>query len=79
MQQNDFANDIRIQDLGVGAGMALWAFRACAMGHGECATIKAGYHRAFGAMSDAVLSDVRDYARLLGNDGRRRIALGCSG
>ncbi|MEO0612456.1 MAG: hypothetical protein AAFY83_03965 [Pseudomonadota bacterium] len=79
MNNPGYIANMKLPDLGIGGSMALWGFRASAAGQSQCCAIVSGYERAFENQSDDVLALMLDYARMLGNDGNRRIGLGCSG
>ncbi|MEM6625431.1 MAG: hypothetical protein AAF719_01895 [Pseudomonadota bacterium] len=74
-----FLGEIYLPDLGVGAGVALWGFRSCARGGGECCVVVDGYKTAFGEDAPEALKRTIDFARLLGEQGRRRIGLAMPG
>ena len=74
-----FISSLTIPQLGVGAGYALWGFRAAAMGHIECATLVKGYNRAFGESGGEALGAVLLFTRAVGSQGKRRIGLGQPG
>ncbi|MEM6414763.1 MAG: hypothetical protein AAF720_08920 [Pseudomonadota bacterium] len=71
-----------IPQLGLGAGYALWGFRAAAVGHIECPALVKGYQRLFAENADHALSMILLFTRTTGNIGTRRIGLavpGCCG
>ena len=74
-----FVNDVRLPELGTGAGFALWAFRAIASGCGGCGVLRSGFERAFGSESAEALNDMICFARTLGNRGTWRISLAAAG
>jgi len=74
-----YVANMKLPDLGIGGGLALWGFRACAADQTQCCAVVAGYERAFGEHSDEVLAHMTDFVYVIGNEGRRRIGLGCSG
>ena len=68
--------------LGCGAGYALWAFRAAAMGHFDCPALVRGFDRLFEDQSAAARSALLHFTRTIGTHGHRRISLaepGCCG
>ena len=74
-----FVNGVALPELGAGAGFVLWSFRAIASGCGGCGVLHRGLERAFGADGGTVLDQMSRFARVLGNDGARRIMLASTG
>ncbi len=68
-------NDLTLEDLGFGAGMALWGFRACAMGCSRCKTLAEGYHRTLQDDGGAALIALARLAREIGKNGSRKVIL----
>jgi len=64
-----------VPDLGSGAGFALWAFRAAAVGHMGCCALVRGYENEFGERAGRALSAVHRLARVIGREGGRVITL----
>ncbi|MEM9937969.1 MAG: hypothetical protein AAF768_03905 [Pseudomonadota bacterium] len=79
MNEQGFLSGVHVPDLGLGAGIALWSFRACARGGAKCCTLVRGFERTFGEDGPSALAGVLDFARSLGNDGRRGILLAMPG
>ncbi|MEO0399524.1 MAG: hypothetical protein AAF224_08915 [Pseudomonadota bacterium] len=74
-----FVSTMTIPQLGLGAGYALWGFRAAAVGQIECPALVRGYRRLFEKSADDALSAVLVFARTIGSEGVRRIGLGVPG
>ncbi|WP_290749618.1 hypothetical protein [Henriciella sp.] len=73
-------DDVYLPDLGIGAGIAIWGFRACARGGAGCCAIVNGFGRAFGpANGPRVLNDMLEFARHVGHSGRRTVSLAMPG
>lgn len=70
-----FVEGVFLPDLGLGTGIAIWGFRACASGHSQCPPITKGFERVFGKRGPEALADVLQLARIFGFEGRRRIAI----
>lgn len=70
-----FVRSLTIPDLGPGAGFALWAFRAAAIGHIGCCALRRGYDEAFGPEAERALAAIDRLARAIGNEGGRVITL----
>lgn len=79
MRSNNFLEDTYLPELGLGAGIAIWGFRACAMGGAGCCTIIRGFERAFGADGAPLLGEMLALARFIGHDGRRKVSLAMPG
>ena len=63
----------RISELGLGAGYALWGFRAAAIEHTDCPTLRNGFHEVFRHDSAHAVARLRTLADTLGKLGGRRI------
>lgn len=74
-----FVRSMRLPDLGVGAGYALWGFRAAAVHHGDCPALVEAFQQTFGEEGSEALFALHVLARILGRDGGRRIALAAPG
>lgn len=79
MPNVSFVADVFVPQLGVGAGLVMMSFRACALGRAKCCMIIEGYERAFGLEGPATLSDMHDLTSVLGNDGRRKLTITAPG
>ena len=74
-----FVASLTIPQLGCGAGYALWAFRAAAIGRIDCPALVSGFDRLFEERSAEALGALLRFTRAIGTDGRRRIGLGHPG
>ncbi|MEL7491682.1 MAG: hypothetical protein AAGJ73_13265 [Pseudomonadota bacterium] len=74
-----FVGGVTLPGLGTGAGFALWTFRAMASGCNGCNVLRRGFDRAFGEGGPRAFDEMRQFTRLLGNAGTRRILLAGSG
>ncbi|MEO0550454.1 MAG: hypothetical protein AAFZ91_11085 [Pseudomonadota bacterium] len=79
MSESGFLHGIHIPDLGLGAGIALWSFRACARGGAKCCSIIRGFEKTFGGDGPNALASMLEFTKSLGNDGRRSILLATPG
>jgi hypothetical protein len=80
--QGAFIDGLNLPDLGFGASMAFWGFRACARGQAMCCAVIHGFERVFEDDAPAVLAALLTLSRQLGGRGRRKIGLaapGCAG
>lgn len=72
--------NIKLADLGAGSQMALFGFRACAMGRVKCCCVVRTFNEVFGDdRGGQVLGKTLQLARHLGNDGSRRLKLSAPG
>ena len=77
-----FVASMTMPQLGGGAGYALWAFRAAAIGHFDCPALVRGFDRLFEEKSVTARGALLNFARAIGSHGHRRIGLaepGCCG
>ena len=74
-----FVASLTIPQLGCGAGYALWAFRAAAIGHFDCPALVRGFDRVFEERSADARGALLHFARAIGSLGNRRIGLGQPG
>ncbi|MEM9617781.1 MAG: hypothetical protein AAF936_07435 [Pseudomonadota bacterium] len=77
-----FVRSLTLQQLGTGAGFAIWGFRAIAIGHSDCPALLRGYERMFGEDYPPALGALHLLARSIGCRGGRRVSLaapGCCG
>lgn len=74
-----FVDGVFLPDFGLGTGIALWGFRACASGHSRCWAITNGYEKIFGTRGPEALADVLQLARIFGFEGRRKISVATPG
>ena len=72
-------SDIHLPELGAGAGLLLWGFRACAFGARRCCAVTTGYDRAFGEEGEETLEAVLAFTRAIGTEGARKIQLSAPG
>lgn len=70
-----FVASLTIPQLGVGAGYALWGFRAIAIGHRDCPALVRGFERLFEEKSTAARNAVYQFAGAISTCGNRRIAV----
>jgi hypothetical protein len=75
MSEMGFLHGLRLPDLGLGAGYAVFALRACAYGAGQCGHVRHTFCGAFGADGEGIRSDFDTFARLLGEAGQRAVTL----
>lgn len=74
-----FVEGVFLPDLGLGTGIAIWGFRACASGHSQCPPVTKGFDRVFGDRGPEALADVLQLARIFGFEGRRTISIALPG
>lgn len=74
-----FVASMTMPQLGCGAGYALWAFRAAAIGHFDCPALVRGFDRVFEDRSAEARGALLQFARAIGSCGGRRIGLGQPG
>ena len=74
-----FVPSLTVPQLGCGAGYALWAFRAAAIGHFDCPALIRGFDRVFEERSADTREALLRFARAIGSQGNRRIGLGHPG
>lgn len=74
-----FVDGVFLPDLGIGTGIALWAFRACASGHSKCPPVTRGFDQAFGERGAEALADIVQLVRIFGFAGRRQISIAMPG
>ncbi len=79
MSSNAFLPSASLAELGRGAGLAVWSFRACAVGRAGCCTLVRGYENVFGEDGPPALGSMLALARLIGHDGRRKVSLALPG
>ena len=79
MSSSRFLDSTYLPDLGTGSSLAIWGFRACAMGGAGCCTIVRGFDDAFGEDGGPVLGNVLALARFIGHEGRRKVSLAMPG
>ena len=79
MPHVSFVAGVLVPKLGLGTGLVMMSFRACALGRTECCAIVEGYERAFGLDGPATLSDMQNLTSVLGNDGRRKLTITAPG
>lgn len=79
MRNNTFVTDTYLPELGKASGLAIWGFRACAMGGAGCCTIVRGFENAFDTDGAPVLGHMLAMARFIGHDGRRKVSLAMPG
>ena len=82
MRASGYLAGIHLPDLGVGAATLLRGFRACARGGARCCAVVRGFEKTFQSDGPETLANLLDFARSLGNDGRRGVLLampGCLG
>lgn len=68
-----------LPDFGLGTGIAVWGFRACASGHGKCPPVARGFDEAFGERGPEALADIMQLVRIFGSAGRRQISIAMPG
>ncbi|MEM1020452.1 MAG: hypothetical protein AAGJ09_08210 [Pseudomonadota bacterium] len=79
MHSDAFIQDITLVDLGGGAGICIWGFRASAQGKSNCACVEKGFQRSLGDDATATLNAIRTFAAALGQCGRRKVGLATPG
>lgn len=79
MTSDGFLVDVFLPELGLGAGVALWSFRACARGGAKCCAIVRGFQETFGDRGPKALDQVIALTKTLGTDGGRYIKLAMPG
>ncbi len=77
MTQTDGA--LTLNDLGIGGGHAIWAFRAAAMNHADCPTLIHGFENIMSAYGRPAVRAIASLTRALGHDGRRKLGIACPG
>ncbi len=79
MPEEALIQDVKFHDLCEGAGLAIWGFRSCAMGHSGCCTLAAAYHRALGEDFASTLADILTFVQMVGYHGKRKVHLSVPG
>ena len=79
MGKSLFINEIYLPELGPGAGLSIWGFRACARGGGNCCTVVKGFERMFGTDAPDALRDTHTFAAVIGHEGHRTVSLAMPG
>lgn len=79
MSQACFVPEMSLSNLGRGTRMAVWGFRACAIGHSECCALIRGFEHAFAEEGPPVLGSILSVARFIGHEGRRKVSLAVPG
>ncbi|MGD1934460.1 MAG: hypothetical protein ACFB0Z_08120 [Candidatus Phaeomarinobacter sp.] len=74
-----FVDGVFLPDFGLGTGIAVWAFRACASGHSKCPPVTRGFDHAFGERGAEALADIMQLVRIFGYAGRRHISIAMPG
>ncbi|MEM7741404.1 MAG: hypothetical protein AAF225_11460 [Pseudomonadota bacterium] len=72
-------SDVTLPELGTGTGLLLFGFRASVFGRAGCHCVQSGFASALGEDADEALSDLLTFARLLSNEGTRKIGLSAPG
>ena len=67
--------DMTSDDLGFGAHLALWGFRASATGRSQCWLMEQGFRKAMEDRGQETLGQLRRLAAEIGLTGRRKISL----
>lgn len=67
--------DMKSHQLGFGANLALWGFRAAATGRSRCWLMEQGFRKALGERGQETLGQLRLLAAEIGLTGRRKISL----
>lgn len=75
MVDSSFVRDMYLHELGVGAGLVLWGFRACACQAENSRSVRRGFEHAVREESETVLADLRTFAYVVGFDGMRKVTL----
>ena len=70
-----FVTSVALPDLSVGAGYALWGFRAAAARHIQCPTLIRGFEDAFDDFARPALGGLEMFAHALGVLGGRKIKI----
>jgi hypothetical protein len=78
-QQSIFIEDTTLAELGRGAGLTAWSFRACAQGKSGCPCVRKGYEAMFGARGLHLLECMALFAHWVGRFGHRKIGLAAAG
>jgi len=71
----NFVDGVRLSALTEGGGLALWSFRACAIGATRCRCLPQTYDYHFGAAGPDVLRHIMVMAQLIGQYSTRTITL----
>ena len=74
-----FVEDLELPDLGIGAGMIVWGFRASAAGRARCCVLTQGFDKALGEAGPMGLGGLAALAREIGFRGRRKVSLSAPG
>lgn len=64
-----------VPDLGTGAGLMLWGFRACVAGHVQCPALVRLFARSLGSQADYVRQSLLVLSQAIGCDGHRRLTV----
>ncbi|MEM1370586.1 MAG: hypothetical protein AAGG02_21825 [Cyanobacteria bacterium P01_H01_bin.15] len=66
---------IRIPDIGMGASVALWGFRAAAFNHTQCPALRAGFQEAMGPYGNIGVERLSILTQAIMRSGKRNIDL----
>lgn len=72
-------SDVTLPELGTGTGLVLFGFRASVFGRADCHCVQSGFVSALGKDAGEALGDILTFARLLSDEGTRKIGLSAPG
>ncbi|MEO1043723.1 MAG: hypothetical protein AAFX52_15690 [Pseudomonadota bacterium] len=72
-------SDVTLPELGTGTGLVLIGFRASVFGQAGCFCVQSGFAASFGQDARPILVDILTCARVLGEEGTRKIGLSAPG
>lgn len=79
MSEAGFLSGVSLPELGAGAGYAIFGWRACARGAGDCCAVRRTFANAFGAEGYTARHCIDAFANMLGCAGRRSVTLAMPG
>lgn len=68
-----------LHDIGIGAGHAIWGFRAAVMNRSDCPTLLKGFENILHTKGRSAIQSLAALARILGVEGRRKLGVACPG
>lgn len=75
MTQRPFVEPVTLMDLSPGTGIAIWAFRSCAMGMTRCDCLPRVFTDLFGDEGPITLRHILVLAQVIGHSGRKTLSL----
>ena len=79
MSEAGFLSGVSLPELGAGAGYAIFGWRACARGAGNCCAVRRTFANLFGEEGHAARQCIDGFANMLACAGRRPVSLAVPG